>query len=89
MGERLYELEPSKNCAAQIRKLTRKNKALADALDGKINQILEHPAHYKPLGDVLAGRRRVHIGHFVLVFEIDEAKKTVVLLKFSHHDEAY
>ena len=68
--------------------MTRKNRALGDALRNKISEILENPHHYKPLGNVLHGTRRVHIGSFVLIYEIAEPS-IVRLLRFSHHDEAY
>jgi len=34
-------------------------------------------------------RRRVHIGHFVLTYGIDEKEHKVIFLNLSHHDEAY
>ncbi len=62
---------------------------MGDALRNKISEILENPHHYKPLGNVMHGTRRVHIGGcFVLVYEIVEPS-TVNLLSFTHHDEAY
>lgn len=86
----MYFLDTPEECRRQIRKLTAKNKTLEAALKGKISEILENPYHYKPLGNVLAGKRRVHVlGCFVLIFSIDEAKHSVILKKFGHHDEAY
>jgi len=37
----------------------------------------------------LQGLRRVHIGSFVLVYEVFENPTTVRVLKYKHHDEAY
>jgi mRNA-degrading endonuclease RelE of RelBE toxin-antitoxin system len=37
----------------------------------------------------MSGLSRVHIGHFVLSFSIDEESKTVMLEDFEHHDNAY
>lgn len=55
-----------------------------------MQEILENPHHYKPMKYDLAGERRVHImKSFVLKFEIDESKKLVTFLAFSHHDDAY
>lgn len=73
-----------------MKKLTSKNRALEEALRAKINQILLNPHHFKPLGNVMKGMRRVHImGCYVLSYDIDEAEQRVILRKFSHHDEAY
>lgn len=85
-----YECAVHPNCQEEIKKACRKNSLLEIALNKKINEILENPYHYKPLKHDLAGERRVHImKSFVLIFEIDEAKKTVNFLAFSHHDDAY
>ena len=85
-----YSLEVVQSCQEQIKKRTTKNKPEKEALEKKVKQILENPYHFKPLGNVLKGTRRVHImGSFVLSYEIIEETKTVKLLKYCHHDEAY
>lgn len=62
---------------------------LRKRLQNKIKEITESPHHYKPLQNVLKGKRRVHIGSFVLIFEIIENEKTIAFHRFKHHDEAY
>ena len=47
------------------------------------------PHFRKPLGNVLKGSFRVHVGSFVLRYRIDEVNKTLILISFVHHDEAY
>ncbi len=79
----------SEDFGSALAKLKKRNKVLFGRLCEKMNEILDGPEHYKPLGNVLKGCRRVHVGHFVLIFEIDEANKAVVFLKFEHHDKAY
>jgi mRNA-degrading endonuclease RelE of RelBE toxin-antitoxin system len=37
----------------------------------------------------MENKRRVHVGPFVLVYEVDEARKVVTLLDFEHHDVVY
>lgn len=84
----IREIKPS--CKKAIDKACKKNTLLRKILENKITEIIENPYHYKPLGYDLAGERRVHIQKsFVLKFEIDEPKKTVIFLTFEHHDEAY
>ncbi|MCZ7381354.1 MAG: type II toxin-antitoxin system RelE/ParE family toxin [Candidatus Methanoperedens sp.] len=52
-------------------------------------QIAKNPAIGKPLRNVLKGKRRVHLGTFVLIYEIYENENKVVFLEIAHHDEAY
>lgn len=54
-----------------------------------MNQILQNPSVYKPLGNILKGRYRVHIGHFVLLFVIHEEERTVEFIDYDHHDKIY
>ena len=86
----MYNLEIKPSCQKDIEKLCKKNPVLREALENKMNEILENPQHYKPLKYDLAGERRVHImKSFVLKFEIDENTKTVIFIFFGHHDEAF
>ena len=74
---------------SRLRKLARRDKALYTAVQKKMVQIAENPYSGKPLKGILKGKRRVHVGHFVLVYEIDENEHKVIFLEFAHHDEAY
>jgi len=86
----MYSNEATDECKKQMLKLTSKNNPLLDALDSKIKKISENPYRFKPLGNVLPGFRRVHVLRcFVLIYDVDETRKTVVFRRFSRHDEAY
>ena len=85
----MYAFEIVPSCEESIRKKCRKNRPLQEAIDSKVAQILEKPYAFKPLKAPLDGTRRVHIGPFVLIYEIDEKMKVVRLVRFAHHDEAY
>ena len=86
----MYNWEIKPVCRKAINKACRKNPVLRTVLDNKMNEILQNPAHYKPLRGDLAGERRVHIlKSFVLVYEIDHNQRRVVFLRFRHHDQAY
>ncbi|NQT72261.1 MAG: type II toxin-antitoxin system RelE/ParE family toxin [Chloroflexi bacterium] len=37
----------------------------------------------------MKGKWRVHVGTFVLIYQIEETDKSIVFLEFEHHDEAY
>lgn len=82
-----YQYEFSDNFGDTIAKVKKKDKLLGERIDKKIMEIIENPFHYKQLSNVLKGRRRAHIGHFVVVFEIID--NLVKFIKFAHHDEAY
>ena len=73
----------------ELKKLRKKNISLLEAVYNKMNEIVQNPHHYKPLRKPLQNQRRVHIGKYVLVFQINEAERTVEFLRFKHHDEAY
>lgn len=85
-----YILAAKQSCRESMLSSCKKNPVLEKALKKKITRILENPYHFKPLRHGLAGERRVHVlKNFVLRYEVDEREKTVVLLFFGHHDEAY
>jgi len=89
-SNKMYSLEFKPACEKIIKKLCRKNKTLEKALKKKINQILMNPDHYKQLKYDLTGERRVNIlSSFVLKYEVDDKNKTVTLIEFDHHDQAY
>ena len=85
-----YELRIKKSCKKAIKKKTAKNKELEETISKKINQILQNPKQFKPLKNELSGLRRVHImKSFVLIYQILEKNKSIELVSFTHHDEAY
>lgn len=86
----MYSLETKPSCQESINKLSKKIPVLKKALENKVKEIILNPNHYKPLRNELAGERRVHLlKSFVLIFEINENNKTVILLFFGHHNQAY
>jgi mRNA-degrading endonuclease RelE of RelBE toxin-antitoxin system len=55
----------------------------------KISAILINPDSGKPLRKSMKGKRRVHVGSYVLVYAINQDDRVVILLTFCHHDYAY
>ena len=56
----------------------------------KMDQVLANPEHsYKELRYDMKGIQRVHLGHFVLIFRINHAEKTVSFEDYDHHDNIY
>jgi len=85
----MYDIEVREHLDRTFRKLAKKDARQLEAITKKVEEIAKDPHAYKPLHFPLAGKRRVHIGSYVLVFSIDEARKTVVLEDYEHHDHVY
>ncbi len=85
----MYALEARDHVDKIFRKLARRNPDQTKAMGRKIGEILEDPHRFKPLHFPLAGMRRVHFGNFVLLFSVDEERKTVVIEDYEHHDRVY
>ena len=85
----MYDIEIREHLDRTFRKLAKKDRRQMEAIMKKIQEIVQDPHAYKPLRFPLAGKRRVHIGSYVLLFTIDEARKTVVLEDYEHHDRVY
>ena len=85
----MYSLEIEEEVYKIFKKLGKKDKKQLEAISKKVQQILTDPLQFKPLRHPLEGLRRVHIGSFVLIYEVCENPKAVKVLKYKHHDEAY
>ena len=85
----MYCLEIEEEVIKLFRKLGKKDRKQLEAVNKKIQQVLKDPLQFKPLKHPLEGLRRVHVGSFVLIYEVFENPKTVRVLKYKHHDEAY
>ena len=85
----MYSLEIEQDVVKTFKKLAKKDKNQLEAINKKIQQIVADPYQFKPLKHPLEGYRRVHIGSFVLIYEVVENLKKVRVLKYKHHDLAY
>ncbi|MEW5759176.1 MAG: type II toxin-antitoxin system RelE/ParE family toxin [Candidatus Thermoplasmatota archaeon] len=86
----MYNLELRKSVEEIFLKLAKKNPKQLEIIHKKIEEIRLNPQHYKNLRRPLQHLKRVHIDKsFVLVFSIDESKKTVVIEDYDHHDNIY
>lgn len=70
-----------------LKKQKRKNPQIVLEIEKQINKIANFPELGKPLRYDLKHQRRVHIGSFVLVYEIFGSE--VHFLDFDHHDKVY
>jgi len=72
-------------------KLEKKNSNLYNQIRKKISEVInsEGVEHYKNLRHDLKNFKRVHIGHFVLIFRFDKNKDIISFEDFDHHDKIY
>ena len=86
---REFEIKPG--LRKTLTKLFKKNKTAYEAVMKKIEEIVNFSDinHYKNLQHDLKNLKRVHIGHFVLLFEYDSTKDFVSFEDYDHHDNIY
>ncbi len=86
----MYNHELRKSVEKVFFKLAKKNPKQLDRIHNKVEEIRLNPHHYKNLRRPLQHLRRVHIDkRFVLVFSIDESKKSIIIEDYEHHDMVY
>ncbi len=74
-----------------LKKLFKKNKLLYEQIMKKIDEVVSSYdiEHYKNLRYDMKDSKRVHIGHFVLVFSYNKKTNFVSFEYFEHHDNIY
>ncbi|MBI2663962.1 hypothetical protein HYX10_01320 [Candidatus Woesearchaeota archaeon] len=86
---REFDIKPG--LKKKLVKLSKKDKVSYEAVMKKIQEVIESPdvGHYKNVRYDMKDSKRVHIGHFVLVFSYDKAKDFVSFEDYDHHDDIY
>lgn len=84
-----YTIQLDTALETTLDKLKTKDNSIYHMVIRKIIEISKNPELGKPLRNVLKGKRRVHVGSFVLFYSIDKKNETVTFLEFEHHDKAY
>ena len=86
----MYVDRYSDEITKKLAKLKKKAPAHYEIVSKKINWILTNPEHrYKDLHYSMKGISRIHIGHFVLTFRIDNIHKIIYFEDYDHHDNIY
>ena len=87
----MHDFRIEKRLEKVLNKLSKKNTELYNQIKSKINEIInsENVEHYKNLRHDLKDYKRVHAGHFVLVFKFDKGKNLISFEDFDHHDKIY
>jgi len=84
-----YEYEVEDKLKQTLKKLCKKNRITYERVMNKMQDIITNPNRYKHLRYDKKGECRVHIGSYVLTFEINENEKLVLFLDYDHHDKVY
>ena len=86
---RSYEI--SSELKDTLSKLSKKDKNLYEQTLKKIEEVISSSdiEHYKNLKYAMKDRKRVHVGHFVLVFKYIKNEDKIEFLDFKHHDDIY
>ena len=86
----MYSNFYSETLTKKLIKLKKRDPKHYEIILKKMSWILANPEHrYKDLHYSMKGISRVHIGHFVLTFRIDNIKKSVYFEDYDHHDKVY
>jgi len=87
----MYSYEVKPNLQKILKKLSKKDKILYEQIVKKIEEIINsnNVEHYKNLRDNMKDSKRVHIGHFVLIFSFDKNRNLISFEDFEHHDNVY
>ena len=87
----MYNYEVMPNLQRILNKLFKKDKTRYEQVMNKIEEIINSSdvEHYKNLRYDLSDKKRVQIGHFVLVFSFIKSEKKIKFLDFDHHDVIY
>jgi len=84
---RKFEIKPE--LYKKLVKLSKKDKKSYEAVMRKIEEIVNSSSveHYKNLRHNMKDSKRVHLGHFVLVFSYN--KDFISFEDYDHHDNIY
>jgi len=87
----MHEFEIKPELEKKLVKLCKKDKPTYEKIMKKIYEIINSRdiEHYKNLRYDMKESKRVHIGHFVLVFSFDKSKNLVSFEDYDHHDKIY
>jgi mRNA-degrading endonuclease RelE of RelBE toxin-antitoxin system len=85
----MYALEAGAHVDRILKKLAKSDRNQMEAIARKIEEILEDLHRFKPMHFPLGGMRRAHFGNFVLLFSVDEQRKTITLEDYEHHDRVH
>ncbi len=90
----MFEFDLSDNFRKTLKKLSKKNPVIAEAINRKIKEIIHRDIKgimsYKNLTKDLKNLKRVHITNWlVMTFEVNIEKNFILFVKIAHRDDIY
>ena len=87
----MREFQISEKLDRILYKLSKKDPSLHRQVMKKIKGIIasENIENYKNLRHEFRDSKRVHVGHFVLIFQYKKEKDSILFDDFDHHDKIY
>lgn len=87
----MYNFQVSEQLQKVLKKLSKKDRELYNQVLKKIDEVVNsrNIEHYKNLRRNIKDSKRVHIGHFVLVFQYKKEENLIKFDDFDHHDKIY
>ncbi len=87
----MYNFQVSEHLQKILKKISKKDNDLYNQVLKKIDEVIhsENVEHYKSLRHNMKDSKRVHIGHFVLVFQYKKEENLIDFDDFDHHDNIY
>ncbi len=87
----MHNFKISEHLQNILAKLSKKDKSLHEQVLKKISEVVAsaNVEHYKNLRYDLRDSKRVHIGHFVLIFQFNRNVDLISFDDFDHHDNVY
>ena len=84
-----FEIKPE--LYKKLVKLSKKDKKSYEAVMRKIDEVVNSSSieHYKNLRFNMKDSKRVHVGHFVLIFSYDPSRDFIFFEDYDHHDNIY
>tara|TARA_Y100000310_G_scaffold342016_1_gene443344 strand:+ start:1363 stop:1632 length:270 start_codon:yes stop_codon:yes gene_type:complete len=84
-----FEIKPE--LYKKLVKLSKKDVNTYEAVMKKVDEVVDSydTGHYKNLRYNMKDSKRIHVGHFVLVFSYDKSNDFISFEDFDHHDNIY
>ncbi|MCD4766495.1 MAG: type II toxin-antitoxin system RelE/ParE family toxin [Methanosarcinales archaeon] len=84
-----YKIIAHPRVQKELQKLFKRDKVRYSHVKKRLEILSDNPKIGKPLRNILKGKRRIHIGSFVIIYEFNKENNSIILLDFEHHDNAY
>ena len=85
----MYSFSLSDKLSVILKKMKKRDRTAYGRIGRRIDELRENPRLGKPLSSNLKGSWRVHVGHFILLYRINESENKLEFYDFEHHDKAY